>query len=488
MMRNLDTYKRFASGFAIAAMVAACLPAQAWGPRTDAAITLAAMRIVSRDSGLPMEGLRAEVREGAEIPLADLYELIPNADIAPIPAIEAEIELLQQVRGRSVDPYFAYRLGVLGKLVAQVTSPMTQAEQRWQKIFYADTEATTSGLNLVPQDRRAVDSQSYLRSVVAEANAQNDVIVEEYESGIGFDGIARASSAKNISRSIHAVADVWYTILSRESAVGLAETQTREYIVGGLDFYISRGNSREIERAYEKLSQLAYISPALRERIGTMFFDAGRFERAVAEYEQVLREEPSRSEVAVRLSNHYIDVGDDAVDDGRLEDALEAYTKAVEYNKSEEAAHLKLAKAETLIRERSARMAASEGAITEAEELQEEAEMLVINGRTADAVALLYEAQMLYSTITSEFPQFASAARVGTANVSSRISQLQQRLTEDVAMLSGTGIDAAVREEAHEAALNNSIEILKALRGAYFSKELARIQADLADNLRTPSR
>lgn len=487
MTRVHHTKKRIAALCVAAAMLATSAPTYAWGPSASNTIVLAGLRVLSRDAGLPIDRFSAEAKQGASITQRELYAMIPNADISPVAAIEAEIEVLQSMRGRSIDPYFVYRLGVLSKLVAQVSAPLTQAEQRWQQVYYNDMEVAINNLNLKRTPRRSIDARAYFAQIERDANGQNEVITKEYEVGIGFDGIARGSAGADVSRSVNAVADTIYTILRGSAPYELAENQQRDYVVGALEFYIARGRDQEIEKAYNNLAEIGPLSPATRERIGDLFFDAGDFERAIEEYEKVLRAAPGRTNVSARLSAHYIKVGDEAIRESRYEDGRDAFNKAVEYDKSNETAHMKLNEAENLIRDRNERMAATEIAVTEAQELEAEAENLVLNQKTADAVGLLHEALGLYATVTGEFPQYASAARVGQTNVSARISRLQTRLVEDVALLSGTGAQAAIREEARQAALENDIEILKSLRREYFAEELPRIQNDLAGALRPPS-
>ena len=105
------------------AIVGISMPAWAWGARTRVAIVSTAARIMSRESGANLVKLEKDIKAGAAIAPSELTELTPIAATDPVGAIESQMYLLQSVGGGRVDPYFAYRLGVLGMLVAEATAP-----------------------------------------------------------------------------------------------------------------------------------------------------------------------------------------------------------------------------------------------------------------------------------------------------------------------------------------------------------------------------
>ena len=74
--------------------------------------------------------VRGLVEAGARVSNADQTRLYPNFEQDPIGAIESEIFLMQAVRGERIDPYYAFRLGLLGKLVAQSTAPLANIRSK----------------------------------------------------------------------------------------------------------------------------------------------------------------------------------------------------------------------------------------------------------------------------------------------------------------------------------------------------------------------
>jgi len=458
----------------------------AWSPRTEATIVVAAMRLLSRDMGAPLGNVSDEIRSGASVSNEELLELIPNADIDPIRAIESQMTLLQAVHDRSVTPYFAYRLGVLGKLTAQVSAPMVQAPSTWRTRYYTEMEGRIQGLTMQPAPRRDVDPNSYFASVMAEANAENEIIVNDFKAGIGFDGVAGASAAKDLSRSVNAVADVWYTILRGGPIAGASQRQIEDYIVRGILFYVERGREQEVAQAYDRLLALGGEGADFHKRLGDAFFEGGFFGRAVDEYVRVLNLEPDRRDVANRIGQYYMAAGDEALENGALEEAASNFRQALEYDKLNTAAQAKFNEVQQMIRERDARREATAEAINEAELLREESDLLESNGDIAEAITRLQEASMLYATVTDEFPQLATEARVGASSVAARIGQLQSELVENATTLSGTGSEINAVLDARAAAEDNSTDLLTTIQSRQVQEHIDAMRSRLADEYITP--
>src|SRR5690606_7320146 len=104
----------------------------------------------------------------------------------PVQAIESEMVLLRAMRGDKLDNYFAYRMGLLGKLVAQITAPMAESNPTYRNLYYTDVERAIEATSVTNLPKQNVDPADYFSRRVAEANANNDVIQKEYESGVGI--------------------------------------------------------------------------------------------------------------------------------------------------------------------------------------------------------------------------------------------------------------------------------------------------------------
>lgn len=462
-------------------LAAACaaLPAAAWGPKTQVAIVLGSMRVLSREANVPLSKLTAEVQAGASISDEEMLAYIPNADISPIPAIETQIVLLQSVRGQTLDPYFAFRLGVLGKLVAKQTAPLREGDVTARSQYYTDVEANVDRTAIKAQPRRSFEPRSYLTGVVAAANAQNELIEADYKTGVGFQGLAAATLPADVSRSVQAVTDIWYAILSG-SAGAAARSQLLDYALNGLQFAVSRERGPEIDRAYERVMEITRPDGDLRVRIGNLFYDAGLLDRAVIEYEAVLNIDPARRDIGGRIAAYYYGKGEQALETEALEDARDAFRLALQFDETHPDAQNKYNEAQDLIRARDERMAESQEALAQANALRANAGDAEVNGNAAEAITLLFQAQMLYASVTTEFPQLANEARIGGSAVSIKINELKLRLVQDAASLSGAGASALAMKSAAETAAAKDRELLQQLGEAATSAAVDAVTAEVA--------
>ncbi|MDZ4858123.1 MAG: hypothetical protein SGI88_04010 [Candidatus Hydrogenedentes bacterium] len=459
--------------------VSAAAPAFAWGPKTRVSIVTTAARVVSRDSGANLAKLERDIRAGAAVSPSELVAIIPAGAANPLSAIEGEMYLLQAVGGGRVDPYLAYRLGVLGSLVAQVTAPLADSDPTIRDVYYADVEGVIETVQLKPARRAQVDPASYLTDVRAEADERRELILADYRGGLGFKGIAGAAISDDASRSVNAVADVLQAVVTdRVTAANISPSQIRDYAVRAIQFYIRRGNDAETEAAYARLMDMNVATVDLQKQIGDMFYDAGKHERAMKEYKAVLALDPSRRDVTTRIAEYYVKVGDDALAGEQLEDARDAYRMALDSDKLHPSAQSKVLDAEKMIAERDARLAAARESLNAGDEKANAAEQLAFRRDYGGAIALLYDAQTAYNTVTTEFAPEFRAAQNGLLTTQSRLGMLRQELVNNAPSLSGLGGGFTTRMQAQEAAQATDTAALRALIEAQYQAELNRLRAE----------
>ena len=455
------------------------VPAMAWGPKANVAIVSTAARLISKESGVPLANLEKDIRSGAEASSGEIDALISGAGVNPVGAIESEMYLLQAVRGARVDPYYAYRLGVLGALVAQVSGPLQGSNPTYRNLYYADVEANIDQVSFQNAKRVQVDPASYFGDVIQAAGQRQDLILSDYRSGVGFKGVAGTALSEDASRSVNAVADVMLTVLRGTVTVtNISQGQIRDYILNAVQFFLARGNDAETESAYKKLVDLGFANADLQKQIGDMFFDAGKYERAMQEYQAVLAKDPARKDVIERIAEYYVRVGDGALAEKKLEAALEAYTNALNANMLHPTAQSKKLEVEAMIADRDARQLAAQQAIGEGDDLVRQAEQLVFKREFTEALNLLRQAQARYGTVTDEFANEARQARSGQLQASNRLSQLQKDVVSNASSLSGLGSSGAVREEAIAAAQQVDQEALKRLLQAQYQAEIERLKSE----------
>jgi len=464
----------------VAGLTVAVAPfADAWGPKASVAIVTTASRLISKESSVPLANLDKDIRRGAAISSNDLAGLIRDADVNPLNAIETQMYLLQAVRGSRVDPYFAYRLGVLGKLVAEVTSPLYGADPTYEAQYHTDVDANIDNVRFQSRRRITVAPAAYFADVISDAQLREDLISEDYKAGVGFAGVAGSALSEDASRSVNAVADVLLTVLRGQVTVAnISQAEIREYILDAIQFYISRDNDAETDAAYAKLMDLGVTTVDLQKQIGDMFYDAEKFERAMQEYKAVLAQAPSRRDVIERIADYYVRRGDDALADEELEAALESYTDALEADMLHPTAQSKKLEAQGMIAERDSRLEAARQAIGQGDELLRQADQLVFKQENTEALNLLQQAKESYSVVSDEFPTEARLARAGQLRVTEQINQLQRSVVSNAGNLSGLGAMSAVRAEAAKAAESVDDAALRHLVEVQFQEELEQLKAN----------
>ncbi|MCH7960253.1 MAG: hypothetical protein IID08_08985 [Candidatus Hydrogenedentes bacterium] len=440
-------------------------PAHAWGPSTQISIVTTSVHVLSQDRQIPLLRLELYVLEGARISETELKALYPNFDLNPIGTAEREIYLLQSVRGRRVDAYFAYRLGTLGKLVARLSAPMSSARPDLRQQYSRDTDLHIRGAEIKTSPRTLVDSQAYLTLLVHDATAQDDTIIVDYSSGMGFEGLARASLSIDVSRAVDAVADVWFTIfVSDVQAINVSVAHIRDYSLAALEYFLNHDKLTEADEMYGKVTSLGVMTSDLRKEIGDAYFDTGHFEDAMEHYRLVLEKEPGRRDVVVKIAGYYGILGEEAASEGRLEDARNAYAAALNADVLDMDAQRKLRKAGARLLARDQRLMDARVNILAARDKEVEAEGVALGRNFAEAISLLREAESRYASVNDEFPAEGRAAELGRKNVTLRIRELKGELIRNAQSLSGSGFTRDARHRLKhddglsEAALHSMLD------------------------------
>lgn len=458
-------------------LLAACLgSAFAWGPRARLSIVNTALHLLSREQSVPLTRLQNDIRAGASISNIALEELYPDMVNDPLRALENEMALLSAVKGARVDAYFAWRLGALGKLVARMTAPMRAADPATRQQYYSDADPMIDSGALSPAPRKRLDNLSHIERVIREANSTNDLIEREYRDGVGFQGAAATRLAKDVSRSVNAVADVWWTILTARAVPGnVSDAQIQRFVLSAFDFYIERGNLAEIEAADEHYRQLIDYTPDMRARIGDMLHAAGFRERAVKEYEAVLAAAPNRRDVVEKIGAHYAERAEEALEKNMLEDALEGFKKALAANALHPTAEQRRLEVEALIRRRDEQQAQYQAMLKQAEDLRELAEEEAHRQRYAEAIALLQQAEATFVAVGDEFPMEAQRRIRGLRDVRQHLNEMKQSLLNNALAFSGAGFGPDIDMVLDESGAGLEREALSLLLEQAWEDEIQRL-------------
>ncbi|MFO7776544.1 MAG: hypothetical protein R6W89_12175 [Candidatus Hydrogenedentota bacterium] len=430
---------RVCMAMALSLMVATA-PAVAWGPQTTTSIVSSAAHILSREGTIPLANLEEDLRGGASLPEDALYDLAPEARESVVRAIESQMYLLQAVRGDRVDPYLAYRLGVLGNLVARATAPLQGASAALREQYYEDVDNHIAQATIRPRSRQQVEPRAYFAEKRREAQVNDVALQNHYRTAGGFEGVPRDTLSENANRSMNAVADVWHAILTQRTATAdIPSDRMRQYLLQAVEFYVYRGNMQEVQNTFTRMEELDLRTPQVREQVGDILLEAERPEMAMEEYQAVLEEDSNQRQVARKISEYYIEVGEEALEAERLEEAREAFQEAASADPRSEEAQNKLVQARREIQAREDRREAELALLQEGESLQEQAEGSLTAGDYASATEQLREALQTFGEVTDEFVDIAREARVAMNSVETQLAEVQERLVEDAIQLSGAG-------------------------------------------------
>lgn len=415
----------------------------AWGPRTQMAIVNTALNLMAREQNLPLTRLQNDIRAGVRCDEKVLENIYPDLATDPMRTIENEMALLTAVRQPKVDAYYAYRLGTLGRIVSAITAPMRDADSAERDQYYADVDRAVDSGALTPAPRRIFETLAPFERVMREANMANDLIQTEYRSGVGFKGAASARLATDVSRSVNAVADIWWTIVASSAVAGnISDAQLQRYVLNGYRYRIAGENETEIDAAEAYYSEITPFTPAMRADIGDMLYEAGFRERAVKQYEAVLAAKPERRDVVKKIGEYYMELGEEALKNDKLEDALAAFEKALDANALHPTAEQRRLEVVALIAERDALQREYQETLKQAEELRNLAEQEAGRARYAEAVALLQQSQAAYQSVGDEFPMEFQRRTKGLREAEYRLMELKKSLLNNAMNFSGAGFAA----------------------------------------------
>ncbi len=446
----MTSARQWLAGSAAAALFGfgVCTGAYAWGPTTRTAVVAAGTHLLGQDSSFTLSRSLKNVMMGAELSEEDFNKQFPLYAVDPVGAIQREMVLLQTMKSSRIDPYYAFRLGVLGRMVASATAPLSHGSTT-QGRYYADVDNAIARTNLTPAARKFVDPRAYFSLMQSQAASNERTIELEYQAGVGFNGIARASLSQDASRSVNAVADTWHTLLTAPAAAFEQPTAAkREYILGAMDFYLKQKNLVEAQASYTLAMNENLIDTNTQKQIGDLYFANGLYDQAIVEYQKILAKDPGQRDVVERVAKFYEMTGDTAVDSDKLEAAREAYAKAVEANSLHPDAQRKLLNVEAKIFAREERLAQQRAAIEEAQAIESRAEEAAIRHDYAAAISLLRDAEQRYGSVTEEFAAESHEATNGARTVMMRTKELKQELIDNSASLSGSGAAFDARQIA----------------------------------------
>jgi tetratricopeptide (TPR) repeat protein len=393
----------------------------------------------------------AQVLQGAVNYRNELAGLPMNTRTEAMNAVGTEIQLLREVRQYGIGSYFSYRMGVLAGLVSDIMLPFTfegdAQSERMLKQINEDIEAHLTGYRMTARPKRLEYIRNpllYFREKHAFFDDAKIIVSSDYQVGRGYNGYMAKAGQKFFETAVVAVADTWHTVLRPEGDASEMDPSTKLvtwYLVDEIQFLLTeKQNLLEAEKVYARLTSVEAGNQEVYERIGDAFyaFDAPEARgRAVQEWDAALAMSgPNRNRIKSKLSGHYMEKGRqyyaDATDpdapDESLNLALDAFTRALEYDRSSDEAANLIGETQIAISERNERQQLAIRTVASGESALREAETFFNAEQNEEALARYEKATLVLQQVSTEFKDQAQAAKDGMDTANRMISRIIRRV------------------------------------------------------------
>ena len=455
--------------------------AAAWGPRSQQAVAISAMRLVKTKFpeafGTGETKFDQDVLRGSQDGLNRLRQWYAiNSPDQAMDAVDSEIQLLRRARQLGLDSYFEFRLGVLGGLVADLALPasVAYAESDHARIdrMNGDLDLRVENLIFTPRTTPRIyvrSAKEYTREYRNNFRELDRIVHEDYATGDGYQGVLKNGQNKFYSNAIEAVADVWYTILRDEGDVGdirTSDTALIEYLISKIDYTLNiKNNTGDAERAYTEFGELKPTALENYEAIGDIFYnysDATR-ERGVREWERAL-EFPgkTRQRVVQKVGNHYLKVGEERLEEAQanarerdaiLLAAVDAFTNTLKFDRTNDRAADLLTQTNNEIRERNANRQTQIEIIAGAESVMQKAEEMKKLEDFSGAIQAYNQAQGLLAAVSPDFPDQDESAKKRVGEIKKELNSINTGIIDKGNQLIAKG-DRMVDSKKFDDAVN----------------------------------
>lgn len=431
--------------------------AYAWGPRAKQAITVMAIQMIQsefpytfRPSGSAGVGYEKEAIQGSADgwqTIAEFYSF--ENEEAIFSAITSEIQLLRDIRRFGPSSYYAYRLGVLSALVADLMIPYgfawTDEERQLQKVVNEDIDKQLDSYAYQAQQTQRsfiIDVKKYFSERRPYFVENKRLIANDYRLGKGYNGLLAKAGLDYFVRTVRAVSDVWYTVLRPEDEgvwVSPPSDRTRAwYFVKEIEFLLDvKKNMFQADKVYENFTKLSVTPPEAVNRIGDAFYRMNSSEaknRAVQLWRSAYTASAGelRNTIAKKLSKYYYDQGQTSFaranqpggKEEDLNDALYSFQQAIEFDRENQEIVNMIQQTYQEIKERTEYRNMLVAIISQAEKTQEEAEKYRLSGDYGNAILTYRIAVSLYNSVDDRFKDLESNAKGGLRRVKKSISDV----------------------------------------------------------------
>ncbi|MFP4501263.1 MAG: hypothetical protein ACLFTT_09725 [Candidatus Hydrogenedentota bacterium] len=423
--------------------------AAAWDARAQRTIAYMSLQVIQEDYPDILRQYDRDILRGAKTGYEEFADTMPLSDADDaVAAVGAQIQLLRNVREYGVNSYFAFRMGVLSSLVADVMVPFgfawTPQEQSIQARMEEDIEAHLDNYRYVRADSRRTyvrNAQAYFYEKRRFHNENKQIIAEDYTSGAGYAGLLRNAGQDYFNKAINAVADTWHTVLRSQADATDQEaspTMLTWYFVKEIAYFLEvQENFQRANRAYELFQRKNPGILRAYEEVGDLYYAFGSeqaVERGVNEWKLAYSLRGSRRKnVGEKLSAHYMRVGREYFDKERYDDtdlpnALDAFQEALKYNRADTEAADYVQQVNRKIKEREELRELYLEIISKAEAIREEASRAALEGDYGTAIIQYRKGINLFESVGDEFDNLAETADSGVSDLTKDMDQVIQEI------------------------------------------------------------
>lgn len=454
-MRLAMTRIRRQAGLLVAILTAVtALPAAAWGPAAQRAITATSIQVIRRTHPDAFKSTEKNYEEDTLRGATAAYDFLNGGKpfrnyTEALAAVDNEVKLLREARNYGMGSYFAYRMGMLSALVADLVLPYAlegdTGNQQLKTQIESDVDAKVSQFHFTP----AAKMLSYVRGAreyferrrsYYEQNKQ--MIADDYSRGKGANGFMKDGGQAFFGRSVESVADVWHTVLRIQGDA--AQTNPGRaamawYFVDEVRYLLhEKHNFYQSTQTYKNFEK---VNPGLAdavEKMGDLYYAFNTTEsqeRAVEEWKQAYDIAGSeRRRIGRKLAEYFIKTGETflarAKADDDLPNALKAFTTALEFDQTNEVAAARINETNSAITARDERRTMNVNMIAAAEKVMTQAEASNVAGDYANAIATYKHAQSLFAAVDTEFADQAAAAGDNVKAIDKNITDIINKVLE----------------------------------------------------------
>lgn len=459
---------------ALAAGLLVSGPAEAWGPRAVQSISAMALQMLKADypntfrpGGIVGPNFEKDVVSGARDGVAALGGTVPlGNEREAMQAVATEVLLLREARKYGPTSYFAYRMGVLGALTANVMMPFGFAwapgDHDIQQRLMADIEKHLDTFTFSPVSRRREfirDGLTYFQNRRAFHEEDKALIRNDYTRNIGYDGFMRQGGQAYFTRAVEAVADVWNTVLNTDmdGVATLKKPSDRAlawYFVNEMEYLMTvKSNMHQAGLVYENFEK---VNPRLVEahvKVGDIFYAFNTREsrlRGIEEWRKAYNlGGTERAGVGRKLSAHFLAEGraylEKAALPGAAEtdlpSALNAFEQALDYDRTSETAASLIQETNLAIVARNERLEMAINIISTGEKVRAEADNFRERQDFANAIKTYRQAIGFFEAVDDEFKAQSDTAKENVR----RLRKSIQDVTNDVLDAASAAIDEGDR-------------------------------------------